>query len=261
VRRAALLLAVVCSARASTAFADEHAGMVMDATPDADTANTVTASAALLAAQFSTMYYVGSYQGVVPAVAWSRGALAAAASLPVYHLDENGAEVYGIGDAMLHAHADLAAVPWGRAGAAMMVMVPTGNGENGLGMGHAMLQPSLWTVAPAGRVTLTASAGFNRAIAQLADHVHGIWPLVEPMNMSEITWSGAAELAINGRVHAGARLFGGVPIGAPGIDRVIAAARVSWTGAGRVTMGGELQAGLAGDPFTVRAVLDTAVRF
>jgi len=260
--RQVVVAGIALAGLTTPAFADhDHAGMAMSSSgTDVGSTSAVAVGMSFVAAQFDTMYYAGSYQGVVPSVSWSRGAWSASASLSMYHLDENGLGVYGLGDSMVHGHVDVLGVPWGRVGVAAMIMVPSANGQNGLGMGHLMVMPSAWTVATLHAVTLSASAGFSRALVDLADHVHGIWPLVDPMNMSEITWSGGADVGVGRGVHAGGRLFGGYPIGAPGIDRVIAAARVSWGGS-RVLTGGELQAGLAGDPFTIRGVVDTALRF
>jgi hypothetical protein len=81
------------------------------------------------------------------------------------------------------------------------------------------------------------------------------------MNMSEITWGGGGDVAVADDVRVGARVSGGVPVGAlPGHERVEGAVRVAW-GKGRVDTAAELQAGLVGDPFTVRGVVSTALRF
>jgi hypothetical protein len=45
-----------------------------------------------------------------------------------------------------------------------------------------------------------------------------------------------------------------------GVTRVIGAGRLAW-GTSHVSTGLEVQVGLAGDPFTVRGVVDTALRF
>jgi hypothetical protein len=103
------------------------------------------------------------------------------------------------------------------------------------------------------------TAGYSRAIGGDTDHEHGMWPIVEPMNLSELTWSAAGDYAITRGIVGGVRISGGVPIG-NGEDRVVAAVRVAWA-SGRFTTGGELQAGLVGDPFTVRGVLSTAMTF
>jgi hypothetical protein len=86
-----------------------------------------------------------------------------------------------------------------------------------------------------------------------------MWPLVEPMNMVEFTWSAGGDVALSDTVHTGARLSGGVPIG-NGDNRIIGALRVAW-GQGRFSTAAELQAGIAGDPFNVRGVVSTALSF
>jgi hypothetical protein len=228
---------------------------------DVGSTSAVAVGMSFVAAQFDTMYYAGSYEGVVPSVSWSRGAWSASASLSMYHLDENGLGVYGLGDAMVHGHVDVLGVPWGRVGVAAMIMVPSANGQNGLGMGHLMVMPSAWTVATLHAVTLSASAGFSRALVDLADHVHGIWPLVDPMNMSELTWGVSADHPLTSELRVGLRASGGLPIGSlPGHTRVIGALHVVF-GRGRIQTGVQIQAGFAGDPFTLRGVVETALRF
>ncbi|HEY0192711.1 MAG TPA: hypothetical protein VGC42_16440, partial [Kofleriaceae bacterium] len=74
-----------------------------------------------------------------------------------------------------------------------------------------------------------------------------------------VAWSAGADVEVGARVHVGGHLLGGVPIGT-GVNRVIGGGRVGW-GTRRVSTGFELQAGLAGDPFSVRGVLETALRF
>jgi hypothetical protein len=86
-----------------------------------------------------------------------------------------------------------------------------------------------------------------------------MWPIVEPMNMQELTWSASGEYAIAKTVRAGARFSGGVPIG-NGDLRVVGAVRAAWT-SGAFTTAAELQAGIAGDPFNLRGVVSTALSF
>jgi len=239
----------------------DHDHMAMHASSD-DSGSTFGASVSLLAASFSTTFYAGDYEAVMPAASWSMGRFAAGASLPYYRLYENGLPIYGLGDLVVHGQATLFASHDVQAGALLAVSAPTGNADVGLGMGHVMLMPAAWGAWHLDRLVLIGSLGYGRAIVDASSHHdHGMWPLVEPMNMSEITWSGGGELAIGEGVRAGARLSGGVPVGAlPGHDRVIAAARVAW-GTGRVDTAAEIQAGLVGDPFTIRGVVSTALRF
>jgi hypothetical protein len=91
-------------------------------------------------------------------------------------------------------------------------------------------------------------------------HDHGPWPLVDPMLMSEVSWSAGADVAWTPAMSAGVHVGGGIPAGAAGDNRVTAGARFAWH-AGRVESAAEIQAGLAGDPFTVRGVVSTALSF
>jgi len=223
----------------------------------------LTAGVSLVAAAFSTMYYPsGSYEGAIPSVEGSYGRVSAGVALPLYHLDANGLGGNGLGDAMIHGAATLVTSEHASFGAMAMVSVPTGDTSERFGMGAVMLMPSLWGMTTIGHVTVSASAGYSAAIGGRSDvDMHGMMALVDPMNMSEITWSGGAEYAIGAGVRAGARLTGGIPIADPGgVERVIAGGHVAW-GRKQLQTSAEIQAGLAGDPFSIRAVISTALRF
>jgi hypothetical protein len=254
--RITLMLALAAPA---VAHADHH-GMAMSQA--GDTPSTFGAGVSLLAATFATTYYSGDYEGLLPSASWATGRFAAGASLPAYRVLENGLAIYGVGDLVVNGQAALLVDRDVQAGVMLAASAPTGNEVNGLGMGHYMVMPAAWGAWHLERVVLTGSFGYSRAIVHAsAQHDHGMWPLVEPMNMSELTWSGAGEVAIGEGVRAGGRLSGGVPVGVlPGHERVVAAARVAWAH-GSVDSAAELQAGVAGDPFTLRAVVSTAVRF
>jgi hypothetical protein len=77
--------------------------------------------------------------------------------------------------------------------------------------------------------------------------------------MHELTWGTGVDLDVSHGVRLGGRALGGLAIG-NGRDRVIGAGHVGW-GTGRFSTGFELQLGLAGDPFSIRGVVDTALRF
>ena len=228
-------------------------------------ASSYTAGVSLLAASFApsqadNMYYGGNYEGVVGGLQWAYDRFSAGTSWAYYRLLRNGDEQYGVGD--LSANAEVALVQQAdlQIGVLGAVSVPTGNENLGLGMGHTMLMPAVYAAARAGRVALTGSFGYSRALAA-GGHVHGMQPLVEPMNMSELTWSIGGDVPIAAGVRGGARLSGGVPVGSMlGTDRVVGAARVAW-GSGRVATAAEVQTGLVGDPFTIRGVLSTALTF
>lgn len=252
---AALLVPVV-------AYADHH-GMAME--QGDTTSSSYSAGVSLLAASFSpsqseNMYYGGNYEGVIPSASWAYDRYSAGASWAYYRILRNGAQQYGVGDVVARGQVALLAQHDVQAGVMMAVSVPTGDDVSGLGMGHPMLMPAAFGAWRSGRLSLGGSFGYSRALAS-GGHVHGMAPLVEPMNMSELTWSGGGDVTVASGVRAGLRLSGGVPVGAMlGSDRVVGAVRVAW-GAGRVDTAAELQAGLAGDPFNIRGVVSTALRF
>jgi hypothetical protein len=243
----------------AVAQADHHDGMAMESHGDA--APAFGARLSLLAATYSTMNYIGDYQGAVPSFTWSGKGFGAGASLPLYRLQENGRVLFGLGDAVVHARATLVDQGTAHAGASLAVSAPTGNHLDGLGMGHVMAMPAAWGLWAYDRLALLGSVGYSRAIADASSHAdHGPWPLVEPMNLAEVTWSAASEVAIGSGVRAGVHASGGIPFASSGHARVIGAVRVAW-GTPRVDTGAELQAGLVGDPFTIRGVVETTLHF
>jgi hypothetical protein len=241
---------------AGVATADHDMAM---SEPHAESSS-VSVGVAFQAAEFDNMSYVGSYQGVTPSLGWMRGRFGASALLGLYHLDENGLSTYGVGDLMLGGHAAVIERDALEAGVALHVMLPTGSELENLGMGHAMVMPSLWGAWHGERVRAMASGGYARAWTALdGGHDHGPSPLVDPMNLQELTWSAGADLDVGHRIQVGGRALGAIPIGT-GHTRVVGGGRVGW-GTSRVSTAFELQAGLAGDPFTVRGVVETALRF
>jgi hypothetical protein len=221
--------------------------------------STFGASVSLFAARYDQMLYEGDYQGFSTALQWSDARFAVSASLPMYRLVENGRTLYGPGDGVVSGQVTHQRDAW-LGGIAVAVSVPTGERRHGLGMGHAMVMPAMFLGVSIDRVRLAATTGYGRALGDPgSDHDHGQWPIVEPMNLSELTWGASADVLIVPAVTAGARLLGAVPIG-DGQSRVVAGARTAWT-AGRVGAGFEIQAGLHGDPFSIRGVFETTVRF
>lgn len=237
-----------------------HAGHDM-ATMTDSAQSEVAVGVSVVAATYDNMAYVGSYQGISPTASWMRGRFAALASVGLYHLEQNGLDHYGLGDVSLGGHVALLQRPALDAGVALHVMLPTGSEIDNLGMGHTMAMPSAWASWRAAPVTLSASAGYARALVDLGgmQHDHGPSPLVDPMNLQELTWSAGADVQLAHGLALGGRALGGIPIG-KGRARVIGGGRVGW-GTPRVTTAFELQLGVAGDPFTVRGVVETALRF
>lgn len=218
------------------------------------------ADVSFVAAAFDTMSYVGNYQGVIPALRWANSRFGVGANASIYRLEKNNAAVWGAGDAMVHGQVTIVGTASAQAGVVAMVSAPLGNATSGLSMGHVMIMPAAFGAWTSGRVSLAATAGYSRALGDMSGHDHGPWPLVEPMNMAEVSWSAGGDYAIRKNVSVGARASGGVPLVDTGHNRIVGALHVGWR-TGRVESGAELQAGLAGDPFTIRGVVSTALSF
>lgn len=245
---------------AGPAWAEHHHHMEPDAGHDEDGGHELGAGVALVAAAFDTDTYVGNYQGVLPSVQWSRQRYGVMASTGIYRLDKNGADFYAFGDVMVHGHVVIAGDEHTNVGAIAGVSAPTGDAARGTSMGHVMVMPAVYGMATRGMITGSASVGYSRALDGDMGHDHGPWPLVDPMLMSEVSWSAGADVAWTPAMSAGVHVGGGIPAGAAGDNRVTAGARFAWH-AGRVESAAEIQAGLAGDPFTVRGVVSTALSF
>jgi hypothetical protein len=225
-------------------------------------ASSFSAAIGVIAASYESMLFLGDYQGLVATGRWSRGRFGAAIGLTGYRIDKNGKTVMGLGDLMLHGHATLLRTGPITAGAVAMVMAPTGDHDAGLGMGHVMLMPGGWVQWAPGRLALGASAGYARGLGGgniHAEHGGGAWPLVDPMNRSELTFGATGMVALASALRAGVRTDGAVPIG-DGDARLTAGVRAVWT-RGRVETTAELQGGLVGAPFGVRGLVEAAVRF
>ncbi|HEY0251517.1 MAG TPA: hypothetical protein VGC41_08320 [Kofleriaceae bacterium] len=219
------------------------------------------ASVQLIAASYGTISYVGDYQGVIPSLMYQHDRFSVGAAMGLYRINLNGLEANGIGDVMLHAAMTLVHAGDFTGGVVAMVSAPTGDDRVGLGMGHPMAMPSIYGVWARDRLTVSASAGYSRALAEVPQgHDHGVWPLVEPMNMSEVTWGVGADLALTHSIHGGARVGGGHPFDLMGHERVVGALRLGWV-ASRVDTGVEVQTGFVGDPYTVRGLVETALHF
>lgn len=221
----------------------------------------VSIGVSVQAAEFDTTFYGGSYQAITPSLGWMRGRFGASAAVGLYHLTENGLSVYGFGDVHMAGHATAVATEALEAGVALHVMLPTGSELDGLGMGHVMAMSSAWGAWHAHSLAIMASGGYGRAMMGpgRGQHDHGSMPLVDPMNMQELTWSAGADLEVGHGVRVGGRTLGGIPIGM-GRARVSGGGRVAWA-TSRVGAAFELQAGVTGDPFTVRGVVETSLRF
>lgn len=256
-------ITVVCALGAlapGTARAEhDHGGGHHHHGQGAETTSSFGVGLGLVAARYDTKVYLGDYEGLLPSVSWSRGAFGASATIGAYRIVENGLTRYGISDVVLSGQATLLVRGPAMLGVALPVSLPTGDHLTGFGMGHVMLMPAVWGMAGTRYVRFGGSVGYGRAINGDTHHDHGSWPLVDPMNMQELTWTAHAYVPIGNSLQAGAKLTGGVPIG-EGRNRASGGVRAIWT-QGHVETAFEIQAGFAGDPFILRGLLESAVHF
>ncbi|MBX3160959.1 MAG: hypothetical protein KF773_33680 [Deltaproteobacteria bacterium] len=221
----------------------------------------LSASVGVMLADYEARLYRGDYQGLVTGARWTHGRYGLGASLTSYRLTKNGKTIDGIGDVMAHAHASLVERgPW-NLGVMLMASAPTGDDLAGLGMGHVMFMPELWAGWTRGRLAAAASAGYSYMLGGVlahAEHGGGMWPLVDPMNASELTYAGGLTLGLARDLGLGARLRGAAPLG-DGTHRLYGALRIIWV-AGRAETTLEIQRGALGDPFGLRGILETAIR-
>jgi len=252
----AVAVIAVALATARSASAQHHHG-----SPGAEAERPLRAGITAIAARFDTMLYSGDYQGLGMSVEWRRPQGGARIAMPLYRLQENGATHHGPGDLVIGGDVTALASPRWRTGVALATSMPTGDAQVSLGMGHAMLMPALWVAASGPRARCALSLGYSRTIGGHAGHDHGPRPLVEPMNAAELTGELRGEVEPwPVPVRATARVGGGVPVGVDGTTRAFGAVGASWHRP-RFETGAEIQVGLAGDPFTVRGLVETAMRF
>lgn len=210
------------------------------------------------------MLYSGEYQGLELAARWSGPRVGLTLALPAYRLIKNGEATYGIGDVAVSGDVTVLARGPALVGLAVSVGLPTGRDRAGLGMGHVMVMSSVWVRWSNQRLAVSASGGYGRAIGGAgthAEHGGGAWPLVDPMSASELIGTAGVELAVTNVLRAGVRATGALPVPRDGNDPRVTAGVAVGISHGRFDTTATLDAGLAGDPFTVRGVVATSMRF
>lgn len=253
--RPAIAVVIVCAFAAPAAAQHDHAA---DEHHHGATSS-LAAGVSLVAASFDTMLYTGNYQGAIPSLRWARDRFSAVANVGVYRLAKNGASSYGTSDVGLHGQARIIAVDAFETGVVAGVSLPTGDARRGIGMGHLMVMPAAYAAWAPRRVRVALAIGYSRALGGQSHEGHGPWPLVSPMYSEEVSWNAGADVLVGSDVTAGARASGGLALDEDDA-RASIAARVAWR-VRRVESAFELQAGVVGDPFTVRGVVSTALSF
>lgn len=220
------------------------------------------ASLALVAANYDAPLFQGDYQGAIAGAGWHSKRLGLSVSVPLYRLRKNGLAIEGVGDAMLHLHVTAVASATAGAGFTLMVSAPTGNDKTGLGMGHVMAMPGTWAVWSSSRYSVAGMLAFQRALGSAnvhSAHATAMWPLVEPMNASEVAGSVTAMVALARPLAIGAHADAAVPTG-DGTQRLSLGLRAVWV-SGRTETTAGIDRGMIGQPFGLRGTLATSVRF
>ncbi|HWA73679.1 MAG TPA: hypothetical protein VG937_15140 [Polyangiaceae bacterium] len=179
------------------------------------------------AARFRTDRYEGDYQGLFVRGAWRSRRLSAQLSAPYYHIVRNGLGARGFGDVLLDGRLELMherSAPLH--GAALLALsLPTGDSAHDLGMAHWMLAPGASGSVSVDRYSFELRGSYARSFGGGARHQHapGAFPIVEPMNHSELDGALRATARANRVFSTRLALYGALPLPASeGVARAAA---------------------------------------
>lgn len=216
--------------------------------------------------------YAGNYQGLFAGFSYQHRYVGADVRVPMYWLKRPGYErTVGLGDmvatvsgTVLRRRRDTFAL-----GVELPLMIPTGDPDRGLGMGHPMLMPAVWFTLDVKPFALRAQAGYGRLLGHEemdhSGHLHGDGvnrsPIVNPMNRSEFEHALSMSLFLRRTMSVHVGWMGAVPIADPGgvVRQIISAGAA--VQAGPLESSFELQRPVVGDPFDLRLVLQLTGRF
>jgi hypothetical protein len=269
----ALVIRLVCVASTLAVFSTARAQTChTPATIDSDGTHPYRPYVGAIVASYGSGDDAGNYQGLYAGFVYQHRWFGGEVRLPVYWLKrDDHPRAVGVGDMVvsvsgtaLRLRRDKIAL-----GVELPLMIPTGDADRELGMGHPMLMPAAWFTLEAQPFTLRAQAGYGRLLGDDAmdhtDHTHhgspNRTPIVNPMNRSEFEHALSMSLGLGRvtRVHLG--WMGSVPIADErGVVRQILAIGAAAT-VGPVSSSFELQRPVAGDPFTLRLVLQLTGTF
>lgn len=231
----------------------------------------------LQVASYDTGREQGDYQGLYAGVSYQRPWFGAEVVLPAYRLTRKSGTHVGLGDLVVTARASALRLRDGaiELGVALPVMVPTGSASSQLGMGHVMLMPALWFSLDLAPFALRAQAGYGRALGgdehanhtgeQGGHHGHevavpaGLFPLVNPMNRSELEHGLALGLRVQRHIGVHARWFGALPLGEGALRQVVGAGATAELDPVELLV--EVQVPAAGDPFQAKLITQVALAF
>jgi hypothetical protein len=208
----------------------------------------------------------GEYQGLFVTGAVSHPWFTAELALSGYRIAQTGSHAYGPGDLLVNARGNVYRSDDESItiGPELAVTFPTGNADDGLGMGHVMLMPGGFVSWQQGGFTLITQLAYGRALGDASSHAAhsaGPWPIVNPMNRSELTHSVGFSASIHPNVRVTGRLLGAVTLfNHAGTAREIFAPGLQLI-AGAFDVALEQQLPLLGDPFTNRTLLSLGAQW
>jgi hypothetical protein len=229
-----------------------------------------------LFATFSDANGSGSHDGLIPTVAWSRPWVTAELAVPVYRLSRTGDEDIGLGDIAVDVRVALLRTDSGEVsgGLELAAMLPTGDADRELGMGHVMLMPGVWARVAGEAFSVMAQLAYGTALGDgyhashaggLHDHHGGepgsaapiprAYPRVNPMNGSELEHALALAYAVHPNLSLTARWIGALAVEREGttrgVDRQLIGPGVQIE-TGVLDSAVEVQVPFVGDPFDFR---------
>jgi hypothetical protein len=220
-------------------------------------------SVSLEAAGYRNTRYEGSYQGFSVLSSWGSERVRLELGLPAYTLVRNGLRVAGLGDVWLSARwqawqSDNGAF---QTGLALVTAAPTGDPMKDLGMGHWMLTPTAWAQWEGEQVFSELELGFGRALGAHAGHGTGAgFPLVNPMNPSELGGKVSAGLRLGKAFSLRAGLDGFAPVVLAGTSRASVFAGTDLR-VGSLEASVAVHLPVAGAPYDVKALAAVGLAF
>lgn len=252
----AVLVALTSGARAQSC----HAG-----SPWPASATTLRASVGGSFGAYDNAVGSGNYQGVSASLGAKHPWLSLQLTLPLYRLVYGTQTVHGPGDLGVDGRATVYRSSGDEVALGAMVgaMIPTGDKDKSLGMGHVMLMPGAWAELRSGRWSSALELSFTGAIGASGGHDHGglsaQGPLVDPMNRYEVGHSARLSYEALTDLQVFGRLLGAVPAWtAEGQAREMVGAGVQAV-VQMFDASAEVQVPIVGDPFTARLLLFVGV--
>lgn len=214
---------------------------------------------------FTRPSVTGEYQGLFLTGTVSHPWFTAELAMPGYRIAQTGSHAYGPGDLAFNARGNVyrSADESITIGPEVAVTFPTGSADDGLGMGHVMLMPGGFVSWQHAGFTLITQLSYGRALGSASEHAQhgGAWPIVNPMNRSELAHSVGFSALVHANLRVTGRLIGAVTLGnhsgsareivAPGLQLVM----------GAFDFALEQQLPVVGAPFVSRTLMSVGAQW